>query len=220
MYALEISLDSVGKVDAVFAATRDATHATCSVPSSSAASSNPPRRGSNDGAHSAARESARSGVGSGLGVESHEVGRRGCEEQCWHVRRSGEEQAQEEDGWQTVAGGKRRARGGGVAMSHPHLGSACEEVKGVQFEVDEYGRVRHFGDPRRGVHAEVGRACGKTLEPRAVVASKFDPLRGVAHRVYRREEEEAAAEAAEESVKVELERRRKRGEEEEVMLGG
>ena len=54
----------------------------------------------------------------------------------------------------------------------------------MQFELDEYGRVRHYGVP-----TAAGGCVAAQREPRRVVPdSKFDPLHGVAHRVYRKHE--------------------------------
>ena len=54
----------------------------------------------------------------------------------------------------------------------------------MQFEVDEYGRVRHYGVPTAG-----GSCAAAQREPRRVVQnSKYDPLHGVAHTEYRKHE--------------------------------
>ena len=69
-------------------------------------------------------------------------------------------------------------------QSHPHLGSACDAVAGVAFEIDEYGRVRHFGVPGGG--AAYAPSGERFPQPAAttVVASRSDPLPGAAHRLY------------------------------------
>ena len=80
----------------------------------------------------------------------------------------------------------------------------------MQFEVDEYGRVRHYGVPDAGQKAQ------SLLEPRRVVQdSKFDPLYGVAHREYRKHDPALLArDSLELRVDVNEEARQGRGGEE------
>ena len=84
----------------------------------------------------------------------------------------------------------------------------------MQFEVDEYGRVRHYGVPDAGQKAQ------SLLEPRRVVQdSKFDPLYGVAHREYRKHDPALLARDALE-LKVDLNEGARHGRSGEEWGGG
>jgi len=73
-----------------------------------------------------------------------------------HSGAAGASEEADEWEWQTVVPAARsRQEGARFPLSHPHLGSACKDTPGVQFEVDEYGRVRHFGAPAAASSAQV-----------------------------------------------------------------
>lgn len=213
LYALEISLDSLGK--------RDVSHEWSAL--SSACGPNAP---------GVPRDATPAQHGHGV---------------CSNESDDGE--------WETVAKARPRDTWGSAAgrkgpLSHPHLGSACKERAGVQYELDEYGRVSHFGSlppsqvssaaspatarsspepqppsrtplslhlpspcatcwvllalpfrpqqpPPRPSHTRVSIHQGSPQQPRAVVPdSRHDPLRGVAVRAYRKGDAAAEAEEA------------------------
>lgn len=143
-YALEISLDSVGKRD-------DDSHASSALLQPACTAGAPAGGRASLRTRLAAKAAARGGGGGGGGGDGD-------------CRDDGNGSDEDEGRWETVAAAARPrdrrgvdAAGNRYPMSHPHLGSACEERAGVQFELDEYGRVRHFGSlplPRQGAAVE------------------------------------------------------------------
>ena len=111
----------------------------------------------------------------------------------------------------TRSGGMDRTKAGAdgykmraAPQSHPHLGSACDAVAGVAFEIDEYGRVRHFGVPGGGPAYSPSGERFPQPAARPVVASHSDPLPGAAHRIYNKGDARRrdAADEADEALRL------------------